>query len=72
MKNQANDINDKERSEDVRLCLDCGSEMKEAHRSKENGILFVWYECSGSNCDEQFLLRTSQPIGQMGMEYSKY
>jgi len=48
-------------SENVQLCFDCGSEMKETHRSKENGILFVWNECSGSNCDEQFLLRMPPP-----------
>jgi len=47
-------------SENVQLCLDCGSKMKETHRSKENGILFVWNECSGSNCDEQLLLRIPQ------------
>jgi len=66
MINQTKDVNDfdlaclKEIPEDVRFCLDCDSEMKETHRSKENGVLFAWYECSGNNCNEQFLLRTSQ------------
>lgn len=36
-------------------CPECRSQMKEAERREENGALFVWFECSRTECRGQWL-----------------
>jgi len=38
-----------------KFCPECGARMVEVDRRSEDGTLFVWYECSRSNCDGQWL-----------------
>jgi hypothetical protein len=38
-----------------RFCPECNSQMIEVDRLNQNQALFVWYECSRSNCDGQWL-----------------
>jgi len=40
---------------DNRSCYECGAKMTEIERRKENGALFVWYQCSRRGCDGQWL-----------------
>ena len=42
------------------LCPVCSARMTEVHRRRENGAWFVWYECSRSSCDGQWLQKISQ------------
>jgi hypothetical protein len=37
------------------LCPDCRAVMSEADRVTEHGLVFVWYECTRSGCDGQWL-----------------
>jgi len=37
------------------LCPECGSIMEETDRLKEEGTLFIWYECSAKYCDATWL-----------------
>lgn len=37
------------------LCPDCRTVMSEANRVTENGITFIWYECTRFDCDGQWL-----------------
>jgi hypothetical protein len=41
-------------------CPECGNRMAEVERRDENGVLFVWYECSRDDCDGQWLKKTMQ------------
>ena len=41
------------------FCPECGARMTEADRCRENGVLFVWYDCSRKDCDGQWLQKTS-------------
>jgi len=46
---------------DQKRCPECGGDkMIEVDRCKENGALFVWHECSRSNCGGQWLQKISQ------------
>ena len=36
-------------------CPECGAQMSEVDRHNENGVLFLWYECSRDSCDGQWL-----------------
>lgn len=38
-----------------RFCLECGGLMTEVDHCNENGALYVWYQCSGNNCNGQWL-----------------
>ena len=40
-------------------CPVCGNMMTKVDERKENGDLFVWYECSRNDCDGQWLQRIS-------------
>ncbi len=44
------------------FCPECGARMTEVDRCRENGVLFVWYECSRKDCDGQWLQKTSPII----------
>jgi hypothetical protein len=39
----------------ARVCPKCGATMVEADRVAEGDYLYIWYECSGAACDEQWL-----------------
>ena len=41
-------------------CPVCGARMTEVHRCRENGVWFLWYECSISSCDGQWLQKISE------------
>lgn len=43
-----------------RPCPQCGQKMRETDRVNENGFVFVWYECTGTGCDGQWLQRFTQ------------
>ena len=45
---------------DQKCCPECGDKMREVDRCNENGVLFVWYECSRNNCDGLWLQKTPQ------------
>jgi hypothetical protein len=36
-------------------CPVCGGAMLEIDRMVESGSLYIWYECSTTDCDEQWL-----------------
>jgi hypothetical protein len=38
-------------------CPDCGSIMREVERIDENGISFIWYNCSRMDCGGHWLER---------------
>ncbi len=38
-------------------CPDCGTMMSEVERVIENNIVYVWYECTRTDCDGQWLQR---------------
>lgn len=40
----------------------CGATMTEVEQRKENGSLFVRYQCSQNNCDGQWLRKISRNI----------
>ena len=42
------------------FCTVCGAHMVEVDRRSEDGVLFVWYECSKNNCDGQWLQKTPE------------
>ena len=37
------------------FCPECGAAMVETDRLCEDGINYIWYECSESNCDGSWL-----------------
>jgi len=41
------------------LCPECGGAMAEVERVSENGFSFVWYECTRTDCDGQWLQKTA-------------
>jgi len=43
-----------------KFCPECGARMVEVERRSKDGALFVWYECSRDNCDEQWLQKISE------------
>ena len=43
-----------------RRCPECGGRMVEADRCNENGVMFVWHECSGDSCNGQWLQKIPQ------------
>ena len=44
------------------FCPECGARMTEVDRCRENGVLFVWYDCIRKDCDGQWLQKTSPMI----------
>lgn len=38
-------------------CPECKGEMNEVHRAEENGILYIWLECTKDGCCGQWLQR---------------
>lgn len=44
------------------FCPECGTHMKEVDRCRENGALFVWYQCSRNDCDGQWLQKIPHHI----------
>lgn len=44
------------------FCPECGSRMTEVERRRENGVLFVWYDCSRKDCEGHWLQKTSPII----------
>jgi hypothetical protein len=44
------------------FCHECGARMTEVDRRRENGVLFVWYDCNRKDCDGQWLQKTSPMI----------
>jgi hypothetical protein len=42
------------------FCPLCRAHMVEVDRRSEDGVLFVWYECSKNNCDGQWLQKTPE------------
>ena len=44
-------------------CPRCGCVMEETERMAENGSLYIWYECSAPECDEQWLAKRPAYVG---------
>ena len=40
---------------DEHFCPECSAQMTEVDRRNENQALYVWYECSRTSCDGQWL-----------------
>ena len=40
-----------------RACPECGASMNEVDRRNEKDTMFVWYDCSRSDCDGQWLAK---------------
>ncbi len=38
-----------------RVCPECGCRMLRVDDAREANFIFVWYECSSSRCDGQWL-----------------
>jgi hypothetical protein len=45
------------------LCPECGTVMSEADRITENGISFIWYECTREDCNGQWLEKEAAAMG---------
>ena len=43
------------------ICPQCNADMIAAEQCRENGFLFVWYECTRDSCDGQWLEKKSEP-----------
>ena len=41
------------------LCPECGSRMTEVDRLKEDGTVYVWYQCRNDTCKGQWLQKKS-------------
>ena len=53
---EMNTVSNKFRKADVLgLCPECGAEMKEIDRLIEGKRTYIWFECSRSDCDGQWL-----------------
>ena len=37
------------------FCPECGAAMVEAERLSENGVIYIWYECSKNDCNGSWL-----------------
>jgi ribosomal protein L37AE/L43A len=48
------------RAKSERICPECGSQMTQVNRIKENGVIFVWYKCSQNSCSGQWLQKLPQ------------
>ncbi len=42
-----------------RGCPECGAQMFEVDRCRENGVVFIWYECGEKDCLGQWLRKIS-------------
>ena len=43
-----------------KFCPECGARMVEVDHRGEEGVLFVWYECSRNDCDGKWLQKISE------------
>jgi hypothetical protein len=43
-----------------KYCPECGGNMAEIERCNQDGFIFIWYNCTTSNCLGQWLERVSQ------------
>jgi len=41
--------------QNIHFCKECGKAMTEVERHRENGALFVWYQCTQDDCNGQWL-----------------
>ena len=41
------------------LCPECNEDMIITEQQRENGFLFIWYECAKDGCDGQWLKKNS-------------
>ncbi len=41
------------------LCPECGGTMAQVEKVRENGFSYIWYECTRSDCDGQWLQKTA-------------
>lgn len=48
---------------ECRLCPDCRSVMSKVDQVAENGLLFIWYECTREGCDGQWLEKRTTKTG---------
>ena len=48
------------RAKSERICPECGSQMTQVDKIKENGVIFVWYKCSQESCSGQWLQKLPQ------------
>lgn len=44
----------------AQICPECGSQMTQVDRIKENGVIFAWYKCSQNSCSGQWLQKLPQ------------
>ena len=42
------------------VCPQCNTDMIVAEQCRENGFLFIWYECTRDGCDGQWLEKKSE------------
>ena len=47
------------RTQSLISCPQCNAMMVAVERCIENGVLFVWYECSSGSCEGQWLQKMS-------------
>lgn len=45
------------------MCPDCKTVMAEVDRLAENGVSFIWYECTRDGCDGQWLDKRTSKTG---------
>ena len=39
-------------------CPECGARMDEIDRASENGVSFIWYQCTRKDCNGQGLSKS--------------
>jgi hypothetical protein len=56
------------RAEELGLCPECGAVMSEMERLPADSYTFIWYKCSRSDCDGQWLQKklTATLLGKAG------
>ena len=42
-------------TDELNICPECGGVMDESDRLRDGSYTFIWYKCSKSDCDGQWL-----------------
>jgi hypothetical protein len=45
------------------LCPKCGRSLHEVDRVVEKGSLYLWYECSGPECEDRWFEKEPAKVG---------
>ena len=48
-------------------CPECGAQMRQIGRTRENGITYIWFECIQRGCHGRLLYREGPSVDPVGM-----